>query len=51
MGKKKQRKLSRSDVFELLFYWIPELVIFPLRVILGLLRKIGRLIGSFFDGI
>ncbi|MCK1997378.1 hypothetical protein MPH47_09100 [Psychrobacillus psychrodurans] len=57
--KKKIRKNRRkySDrytfgdfMFEV-FFWIPELLFLPFRMIFWLVRGVGRLIWNLFDGI
>ncbi|MCM3584604.1 hypothetical protein M3182_02460 [Mesobacillus maritimus] len=37
-------------LFDVLFY-IPELILFPLRMIWWLIRGFGRLVGNLFDAI
>jgi hypothetical protein len=54
---KEKRKMKRGRgerysmldaIFELLF-WIPELLILPFRILFGLFRGIGKLIGNVWD--
>lgn len=37
-------------IFEV-FFWIPELLFLPFRIVFWLVRGVGRVIGSLFDGI
>ncbi|MFJ7827410.1 hypothetical protein [Psychrobacillus sp. NPDC096623] len=37
-------------VFEV-FFWVPEILFLPFRMLFWLVRGIGRVIGSLFDGI
>ncbi|SDN48563.1 hypothetical protein SAMN05518871_105250 [Psychrobacillus sp. OK028] len=57
--KKEIRKNKRKDnapytfgdfVFEV-FFWIPELLLLPFRMLFWLVRGVGRVIGNLFDGI
>ncbi|WP_407268589.1 hypothetical protein [Radiobacillus sp. PE A8.2] len=52
--RKRRRKVSNETytfadgLFDLLF-WIPELILFPLRIIFWLLKGVGKWIGDIFD--
>ena len=54
--KKKTRKNRKNNgdytFWDLIvdgFFWVPELILLPFRIIFWLLRGIGRLIGNLFD--
>ena len=53
--RKKRRKYSDQytfgDFMFDVFFWIPELLFLPFRLIFWLVRGIGRLIWNLFDGI
>ncbi|MBA2175214.1 hypothetical protein H0266_09940 [Halobacillus locisalis] len=52
--KKRRREKKGSGIsdgiFEVLF-WVPELILLPLRAALWLLRGVGRVISHMWDGI
>ena len=56
--KAKTRKARKSDdqytigdfIIDVLS-WIPELILFPIRLIFWMIRGIGRLIGDMFDSL
>ncbi|WP_209366206.1 hypothetical protein [Sediminibacillus dalangtanensis] len=48
--RKADNRLGKWDILELLT-WIPEVLMLPVRLVIWLLRGIGRLIGSIFDAI
>lgn len=56
VAKTRKRKNSNGQytfsdiVFDVLF-WLPELILFPLRMIYWSLRMIGRLIGHILDAL
>lgn len=60
-GGKLKRKLGRTEenividthldfIFDV-FFWIPELLLLPFRMVFWLVRGVGKVIGSLFDGI
>ncbi|WP_153463893.1 hypothetical protein [Sediminibacillus terrae] len=48
--RKRENRQEKWDALELLT-WIPEIFMLPVRLVVWLIRGIGRLIGSIFDGI
>ncbi|MBM7660249.1 hypothetical protein JOC85_001016 [Bacillus mesophilus] len=48
-GHKNPREYTFGDFLLDLLLWIPELFLFPFRVIFWLVRGLGRLIGHIFD--
>ncbi|MYL72318.1 hypothetical protein GLW00_15845 [Halobacillus litoralis] len=50
--KQRRQNTERSSVFDVLFelvLWLPELIIFPIRMVIWLIKGIGRLIGLISD--
>ncbi|WP_246943628.1 hypothetical protein [Bacillus pinisoli] len=57
--KKEKRRKRRSeknpgqytfgDFMADLLLWVPELLLFPFRILFWLVRGLGRVIGNFFD--
>ncbi|MEC3885324.1 hypothetical protein VKA52_16430 [Halobacillus sp. HZG1] len=50
--KRRRQNTERSSVFDVLFelvLWLPELIIFPIRMVIWLIKGIGRMIGLISD--
>ncbi|MFC7365995.1 MULTISPECIES: hypothetical protein [Bhargavaea] len=47
-GQRQKRKKDKSDIAEF-FLWFPELLIWPFRLLWGMLTWIGRSFGRLFD--
>jgi len=41
----------RDFIFEVFFYWLPELFFLPFRIVFWLVRGLMRVLGNLFDGI
>lgn len=48
-SKKSNDNYTLLDFFLDMLFWIPELILFPLRLIFWLLRGLGRFIGEIFN--
>ncbi|MGM0898075.1 MAG: hypothetical protein ACQEV0_09250 [Bacillota bacterium] len=49
MGNQKKKNTNKSDFLEGVIFWIPELLFFPIRVLLMAVKGIGKLIRNYFD--
>ncbi|MGR9049487.1 hypothetical protein ACQ4XT_12760 [Halobacillus faecis] len=50
--KRRRQESEKFNVLEVLFellLWLPELILFPIRVAIWLLKGLGRLIGLIAD--
>ncbi|WP_424237882.1 hypothetical protein [Bhargavaea ginsengi] len=47
-GQEQKRKKDRSAIAEF-FLWFPELLVWPFRLLWGMLMWIGRSFGRLFD--
>ncbi|WP_147299263.1 hypothetical protein [Halobacillus trueperi] len=50
--KRSRQNADKSSIFDFLFellLWLPELIIFPIRMVVWLLKGIARLIGLISD--
>ncbi|WP_406944345.1 hypothetical protein ACJA3J_13535 [Halobacillus sp. SY10] len=50
--KRRRQNADKSSIFDFLFellLWLPELIIFPIRMVVWLLKGLGRLIGLISD--
>ncbi|WP_394217752.1 hypothetical protein [Halobacillus trueperi] len=50
--KRRRQNADKSGMVDFLFellLWLPELIIFPIRIVFWLLRGIGRFIGLISD--
>ena len=43
-GERKNEKMKDYTLLEFISYWVPELILFPFRLILWMIRGIARII-------
>jgi|GEM_PF-5874790 len=49
MNKQKKKNTNKTDFFDVISFWIPELLFLPFRILFMAVRGIVRLIDGFFD--
>ncbi|WP_157967832.1 hypothetical protein [Paraliobacillus sp. X-1268] len=46
----KKKRGRKSDILEIMTYWIPEIILLPFRLVGWTLRGVGRLIRIIWEG-
>lgn len=49
MSNLNKRNTHRSEISEVIIHWIPELILFPVKLVLMAIKGTGRVIRSIFD--
>ncbi len=48
-SRKTNERYTKGDLLADVLFWLPEIIIFPIRMIFWILRASGRFIKDFFD--
>ena len=49
MKEQKKKNTNKSDFVEVILFWIPEMLLFPFRILIMAVRGVGKLIRGYFD--